>query len=103
MRTALPATICVSLALAWAATTRAAELRDNLYGVRALSATEGWSVGNFGAIQHTTDGGKTWKEVKSGTQEPLFGIDFADPQHAWAVGKSALVLRTDDAGATWKP
>jgi photosystem II stability/assembly factor-like uncharacterized protein len=99
-RLAVP--LAVSLVLACAPRVRAAELRDNLYGVRALSATDAWAVGNFGAIQHTTDGGKTWREVDSGTRMPLFGIDFGDPQHAWAVGKSALVLRSQDGGKTWK-
>jgi photosystem II stability/assembly factor-like uncharacterized protein len=101
MRHASAARIALALALSCGASGHAATLRDNLYGVRALSPTEAWAVGNFGAISHTTDAGKTWQAVDSGTQEPLFGIDFADPQHAWAVGKSALVIHTDDAGKTW--
>jgi photosystem II stability/assembly factor-like uncharacterized protein len=103
MRHASAATIAVALALSCGASGHAATLRDNLYGVRALSPTEAWAVGNFGVISHTTDAGKTWQAVDSGTQEPLFGVDFADPQHAWAVGKSALVIHTDDAGKTWTP
>ncbi len=102
MRRASAATIVLSLALACAAPAHAAEPRGNLYGVRALSPTEAWAVGNFGAIQHTTDGGKTWTVADSGTRQPLFGIDFGDRQHAWAVGKSALVLGTADGGKTWK-
>src|SRR5262245_6395289 len=102
MRTESVAAISLSLALACVASSFAAELRDHLYGVRAMSPTEAWAVGNFGTIQHTTDGGKTWKEAESGTRQPLFGIDFGDAEHAWVVGKSALVLRTDDGGKTWK-
>src|SRR5262245_9749668 len=102
MRSAAASGLAVACALVLAAGARAAELRDNLYGVRALSATDAWAVGNFGTIEHTTDGGKTWREVDSGTKLPLFAIDFGDPQHAWAVGKSAMVLRTEDGGKTWK-
>ena len=102
MRTASVAAVMLSLALACGTSSFAAELRDNLYGVRALSPTEAWAVGNFGTIQHTTDAGKTWKAIESGTRQPLFGVDFADPEHAWAVGKSALVLRSADGGKTWK-
>ncbi len=80
----------------------AAELRDHLYGVRALSPTEAWAVGNFGAILHTADGGKTWAASTSGTRLPLYGVDFADGRSGWVVGKSGLVLRTEDGGATWK-
>ena len=100
--TSLAVPLMVACALVLAPRARAAELRDNLYGVRALSATDAWAVGNFGTMEHTTDGGKTWREVDSGTKVPLFSIDFGDPQHAWAVGKSAMVLRTEDGGKTWK-
>lgn len=103
MRHASVTTIALSCSLALAAHGDTAEMRDNLYGVRALSATEAWAVGNFGAIHHTTDAGATWKEATSGTRQPLFSIDFGDAEHAWAVGKSALVLRTEDGGKTWKP
>ena len=102
MRGALAATLVSSL-LVSATGGFAAELRDHLYGVRALSPTEAWAVGNFGAILHTTDGGKTWPQVSSGTRLPLYSVDFADAQHGWAVGKSGLVLHTRDGGTTWTP
>ncbi|HLK13113.1 MAG TPA: YCF48-related protein [Candidatus Binatia bacterium] len=82
---------------------RAALVRDNLYGVKALSASEAWAVGTFGSIYHTTNAGQTWETRESGTRNPLFSVDFADPQHGWAVGKSAIILRTVDGGASWKP
>jgi len=102
MRSASAATVALSLSLVLPALVRSAELRDHLYGVRALSATDAWAVGNFGSIQHTTDGGKSWKTVEGGTRVPLFSVDFGDSEHAWAVGKSALVLRSEDGGTTWK-
>src|SRR5262245_65971519 len=80
----------------------AAVLRDNLYGVKALSATEGFAVGNFGAIYHTVNAGKTWEPRESGTKAPLFSVDFADAEHGWAVGRSAEILATTDGGRTWK-
>lgn len=80
---------------------QAAMLRDNLYGVKALSASEAWAVGNYGAIYHTNDGGQRWDARDSGTKIPLFGVDFVDSQHGWAVGKSAEILATTDGGKTW--
>lgn len=77
-------------------------LRDNLYGVKAVGATEAWAVGNFGAIYHTTDAGRTWETRDSGTKLPLFSVDFSDVRNGWAVGKSALIVRTTDGGRTWK-
>ena len=80
----------------------AAVVKDNLYAVNALSADDAWAVGNFGAIYHTTDAGKTWESRESGTRNPLFGVAFADATHGWAVGKSAVILGTTDGGRTWK-
>jgi len=78
-----------------------AVLRDNLYDVKAVDGREAWAVGNFGAIYHTADAGKTWQPRDSGTKAPLFGVDFAGRNDGWVVGKSALILHTKDAGATW--
>ena len=77
-----------------------AVLRDNLYDVKAVDGHEAWAVGNFGAIYHTADAGKTWQPRDSGTKAPL-GVDFASRTDGWVVGKSALILHTKDAGATW--
>ena len=58
MGSASVATVALSLSLLLIpALGQSAELRDHLYGVRALSATEAWAVGNFGTIEHTTDAG----------------------------------------------
>src|SRR5262252_6690449 len=80
---------------------RGAVLRDHLYGAKALSATEAWAVGNYGAIYHTTNAGKTWEARDSSTKNPLFSVDFADAEHGWAVGKSGEILGTADGGKTW--
>src|SRR3989454_913077 len=97
-----------------------APMKDNLYGVKAVSSTEAWAVGNFGAIYHTADAGKTWDSHDGGTRDPLFGIDFAPragggagegpregpregPGEGWIVGKASLILHTADGGKTWKP
>jgi photosystem II stability/assembly factor-like uncharacterized protein len=87
---------------------RAVLVKDNLYGVKALSATEAWTVGNFGSVYHTTDAGKTWESIESGTKVPLFAVDFAlrpggQAADGWAVGKSSTILHTANGGKTWKP
>lgn len=83
-------------------TGRTAAIKDNLYGVKTLTATEAWVVGNFGSVFHTTDGGKSWQAQDSGTKNPLFAIDFADAHNGWAVGKESLILHTTDGGQSWK-
>src|SRR6266446_3870049 len=89
--------------LALPAGARALVVKDNLYGVKAMSASEAWAVGNFGSIYHTVDAGKTWETRASGTKVPLFAVDFADAEHGWIVGKSSTILATADGGKTWKP
>src|SRR5947208_7867186 len=92
------------LALACAMSARPASsavLRDNLYDVKAVDGREAWAVGNFGAIYHTADAGKTWQPRDGGTRFPLFGIDFAPragagpgegPGEGWIVGKASLKI-----------
>src|SRR5690242_17384179 len=66
----------VAAALAAPAAAHALLVKDNLYGVKAMSGSEAWAVGNFGSIYHTTDAGKSWEARESGTKVPLFAIDF---------------------------
>jgi photosystem II stability/assembly factor-like uncharacterized protein len=102
------ALVVLSAALVTPVDGATALMKDNLYGVKAVSPTEGWAVGNFGAIYHTADAGKSWNGRESGTKVPLFGIDFAPsagerPNEGWIVGKASLILHTADGGRTWKP
>jgi photosystem II stability/assembly factor-like uncharacterized protein len=83
------------------AAAEAVAIRDNLYGVSAVSGTEAWAVGNFGSIYHTTDAGKTWESQQSGTKLPLFDVDFSDAVHGWAAGKASIIVHTADGGRTW--
>jgi len=98
---ALAATVAAVVALPGSA--RALVVKDNLFGVKAMSASEVWAVGIFGSIYHTADAGKTWEARESGTKVPLFAVDFADAAHGWIVGKSSTILATADGGKTWKP
>jgi photosystem II stability/assembly factor-like uncharacterized protein len=93
--------VVVWMALVLAPSAHAAVLRDHLYGVKALSPNEAWAVGNYGAIYHTNNAGKSWEARDSGTKAPLFSVDFADAQHGWAVGKAGEIRATADGGKTW--
>ena len=96
------------------------QVAENLEGVRFLSRKEAWGIG-FGyppgppsagnyILVHTTDGGRTWKELAQTTQyagPPSFW--FADSTHGWfgcwnvpcAVAETKL-FRTSDAGEHWE-
>lgn len=69
----------------------------------APDGLEGMAVGHEGWILHTTDGGRSWKEVafdeKNG--EPLMSVARL-PSGDWiAVGAFGRALRSNDAGAHW--
>lgn len=76
---------------------------STLTAVHFVDANNGWAVGHWGAIVHTTDGGETWSIQRLDTQEdrPLFAVHFFNAEEGVAVGLWSLVLRTNDGGKTW--
>jgi photosystem II stability/assembly factor-like uncharacterized protein len=76
-------------------------LRDNLYGVEFVDEKLGWTVGAFGTIFRTVDGGASWHPQVSHTTEMLYDVDFVDAEKGWIVGRSGLILRTENGGETW--
>ncbi|HEX8069893.1 MAG TPA: P-loop NTPase fold protein [Pyrinomonadaceae bacterium] len=75
---------------------------DDLYGVYAVSAARAWCVGSAGNIFDTSDGGRVWRKLPSGTNSQLRAVHFlADGQRGWIVGGNGLILGTADGGVTW--
>lgn len=72
---------------------------QQLEDVHMVSPTEGWAVGGYGLIIHTTDGGVTWEQQTSGTYEALNSVYFLNSQLGWAAGNTYLY--TTDGGQTW--
>jgi len=81
-----------------------------LHAVQFVDKSEGWAVGDDGAIWHSIDGGKTWERQKSGTRASLRGVHFTSPYNGWAVGRLerptglsvGVLLRTSDGGIEWE-
>jgi len=100
--------ICAAALLAWCASSRpatareSAHLLDNFYATKFIDADTGWTVGAFGTIYQTRDGGATWHPQASRSVESLFAVDFADAKHGWVVGRVGTVLHTSDGGETWE-
>ena len=52
----------------------------------------------------TTDGGQTWRILRSGNFPATKQLNFISPQVGWAVTDSApFLLKTPDGGRTWTP
>ena len=77
---------------------------STLTAVSFADDKQGWAVGHWGAIVHTSDGGETWQVQRLDTQEdrPLFSVHFFSATEGIAVGLWSLVLKTQDGGKTWQ-
>ena len=98
-----------------------------LNGISFVSDTEGWLVGEFGRILHTTDGGRTWEEQENVLNLPKFtrpdlseeealrqripplhledlyllDVAFLNLQEGYIAGETGILLETKDGGDTW--
>ncbi|GAH90751.1 unnamed protein product, partial [marine sediment metagenome] len=61
---------------------------------------EGWAVGRFGTIIHTTNSGNSWTFQTSIATNTLFDVDFSDNLHGIACGQG-IILYTTDGGQNW--
>jgi photosystem II stability/assembly factor-like uncharacterized protein len=74
---------------------------NGLSSVSFVNELTGWTVGEYGTILRTTDGGINWTLQSSGTIETLTGVSFTDSDYGTAVGGPGTILRTTDGGTTW--
>ncbi len=76
----------------------------NTFYLRALDfyGNNGWAVGRFGSIIHTTDAGNSWSFQTNPATTTLFDVDFSDNLHGIACGQN-IILYTTDGGQTWNP
>jgi photosystem II stability/assembly factor-like uncharacterized protein len=48
----------------------------------------------------TTDGGKTWKKLRTGTSERLNAVQMIEKNIVYAVGEKGTAIGTNDGGET---
>jgi photosystem II stability/assembly factor-like uncharacterized protein len=82
-----------------------------LYDVSFTDAQNGLAIGQDGLIIKTSDGGKTWKQVKfevplqdwQKSQPHVFAMSRgSDPNKVWAVGPVGMIIHSRDGGETWE-
>ena len=77
--------------------------------IQFLDESTGWIAGvhvvpqisQNSVIQKTTDGGQSWVNQETGTEDVLEDIFFVDDKHGWAVGENGLILYTSNGGDKW--
>lgn len=80
-------------------------MRENLFAdmwdVNFFSATHGMAVGGLGTVVVTTDGGKNWSKVETGTSITLRSIKQVSATTAFVAGHNGLIMKTSDGGKSW--
>lgn len=56
----------------------------------------GWIIGTDGLISRTYDGGYTWEEAETGTDQDLLGCYFEDIDNGYVVGGGGTILKLGD-------
>ena len=76
------------------------------FDIAMTASGQGWAVGEFETILHSTDAGKTWQVQKGGITRdfrvgPYFAVDFQNDNDGWVVGLQGTVQITSDGGKSW--
>lgn len=58
-------------------------------------------IGSNGTILKTTDGGTTWQQKTSGSNQYLQKIRFSNSNIGYIIGGQGTLLKTTDGGETW--
>jgi len=76
---------------------------NSLRSVFFTDEHNGWAVGSFGAVVHTTNGGENWNQQSSGSNKDLNCVHFIDSITGWICGSQGTILKTTDGGNSWSP
>lgn len=88
--------------LTWNHATVQGNPKAKLNSVFFINQKIGWAAGGQGRIFQTINGGKVWREQKSGISGDLNDIFFIDTSEGWAIGNNGLILHTTTGGNVWK-
>lgn len=87
------------------------------YGIHFFDEQNGWMVGEYGNIRHTSDGGQTWDSQHGSLLNGLrtagvmaadvmslsafFRVHFSDLNHGHIMGGGGAIASTNDGGQNW--
>lgn len=75
---------------------------ENLVSVSFIDENNGWIVGEYGTILHTTNSGDDWEIQFSNREYIFYGVSFCDTSTGWVVGDFGIILKTTNSGVDWE-
>jgi hypothetical protein len=79
-----------------------ATFRTALSPIVSSNRVSQWRVGTSGEVQHSADGGKSWRTQATGVKATAVAGSSPSPTICWLVGPGGLVLLTTDEGRSWR-
>ncbi len=80
------------------------DLTDVAFGLNDVAFIDNQNVvavGSHGSILKSTDGGDTWRKIRSDIYNHLYKLQFTSNTIGYTIGNK--MLKTDDAGESWYP
>jgi photosystem II stability/assembly factor-like uncharacterized protein len=74
---------------------------NNLYKIEFANNTTGWITGKMGTILKTTDGGNTWKNQYTLSNDNIIDLCVIDTGTLFILNNSNELLASTDGGDTW--
>jgi len=74
---------------------------NQLVSLDFIDETTGWSVGEYGTILKTNDGGNTWRIIEIPQLNYLQDVYFPTAAIGYIVGEDGIILKSIDGGESW--
>jgi len=80
---------------------------DFFQSVHFPTPDTGFLCGNSGNLYKTTDGGRSWLQIRQGGStgnrlKKFRSLWFATPETGWVVGEGGIFWQTEDGGNNWR-
>lgn len=75
--------------------------QETLLDVSFINEFEGWTVGFYGIVLHTSDGGESWSRIYSDSIKTFSSVQFHDSNLGWIASHSGDIYRTMNGGISW--
>ncbi|MBN1409061.1 MAG: T9SS type A sorting domain-containing protein [Calditrichaceae bacterium] len=75
---------------------------NQMTGLYFYDDSVGWSVGEYGTILKTTDGGETWSIKEISWLYDLTDVHFPSALTGYAIGTDGFIIKSTDGGESWE-